>query len=274
MGISTDIAHNSFEFEDSGNFTFQCSTSYEDENCSSPDSVFEYTFPTATVHVCYGCNGVVEDQYVLRLNDQSWHPTCLRCSHCHTILDNHNTCYVRGGNIYCRKDEFCIPCTKCNAGIRSDDWVRKARDNCYHLACFNCDICNRQLSTGEQFALHNNRLLCKIHYLQVLQGNRLGDERLGKRKSKRQRTAFTDDQVHIFQSYFDVEQNPDPQDLDTIAEQAGVARRVAQVWFQNARARSKRNIQMSMGSPASIVSKESSSPEHSFDSLDELTYSN
>ena len=51
MGISTDIAHNSFEFEDSGNFTFQCSTSYEDENCSSPDSVFEYTFPTVSENI-------------------------------------------------------------------------------------------------------------------------------------------------------------------------------------------------------------------------------
>lgn len=74
---------------------------------------------------------------------------------------------------FCR--EFGMPCVRCNVTIRSDDWIRKARDNCYHLACFSCDVCNRQLSTGEQFALHNNRLLCKIHYLQVLQGDRLGD---------------------------------------------------------------------------------------------------
>jgi hypothetical protein len=60
----------------------------------------------------------------------------------------------------------------------------------------------------------------------------------------RMRTAFNEDQVQIFQSYFNVEQNPDPQDLDTIADQAGVSRRVAQVWFQNARARSKKNMQI------------------------------
>ncbi|CAG2195064.1 LHX6_8 [Mytilus edulis] len=169
-----------------------------------------------------------------------------------------------------KSKEFGTPCSKCNVTITSDDWVRKAHDNCYHLNCFSCSVCNRQLSTGEQFALHDNSLHCKIHYLQVLQGNKLGDERLGKRKAKRQRTAFTEEQVHVFQSYFNVEQNPDPQDLDTIADQAGVTRRVAQVWFQNARSRSKRNMQMNTVSP---VPKECSSSEHSFDSLDDLTYS-
>jgi hypothetical protein len=72
------------------------------------------------------------------------------------------------------------------------------------------------------------------------------------------RTAFNEDQVQIFQSYFNVEQNPDPQDLDTIADQAGVSRRVAQVWFQNARARSKKNMQISNTSPVSVSSKDSS----------------
>ena len=47
MGV-TDVSHNSFEFEDSGNFTFQCSSSYDEDTCSSPDSVFEYTFPTVS----------------------------------------------------------------------------------------------------------------------------------------------------------------------------------------------------------------------------------
>lgn len=69
------------------------------------------------------------------------------------------------------------------------------------------------------------------------------------------RTAFNEDQVQIFQSYFDVEQNPDPQDLDIIADQAKVSRRVAQVWFQNARARSKKNMQISNISPVSVSSK-------------------
>lgn len=50
------------------------------------------------------------------------------------------------------------------------DWVRKARDLVYHLACFACDACGRQLSTGEQFVLLDDRLLCKSHYLEFLDG--------------------------------------------------------------------------------------------------------
>ena len=38
------------------------------------------------------------------------------------------------------------------------------------MACFACDACKRQLSTGEEFGIHENRVLCKAHYMEILDG--------------------------------------------------------------------------------------------------------
>ena len=37
--------------------------------------------------------------------------------------------------------------------ITQTDWIRRAHDQVFHLACFACDSCARQLSTGEEFGL-------------------------------------------------------------------------------------------------------------------------
>ncbi|KAK0081000.1 hypothetical protein PV325_012979, partial [Microctonus aethiopoides] len=59
--------------------------------------------------------------------------------------------------------------TKCNGclqGICPTDLVRKARDKVFHLNCFTCLVCRKQLSTGEElYVLDDNKFVCKQDYL-------------------------------------------------------------------------------------------------------------
>lgn len=63
-----------------------------------------------------------------------------------------------------------------------------------------------------------------------------------KNKAKRVRTTFTEDQLQILQANFQIDSNPDGQDLERIASLTGLSKRVTQVWFQNSRARQKKHV--------------------------------
>ena len=65
-------------------------------------------------------------------------------------------------------------------------------------------------------------------------------EAQSKKKTKRMRTTFTEEQVQILQANFQIDSNPDGQDLERIAQITGLSKRVTQVWFQNCRARQKK----------------------------------
>lgn len=57
-------------------------------------------------------------------------------------------------------------CSGCGQGIAPSDLVRKPRDKVFHLNCFTCCICHKQLSTGEQlYVLDDNKYICKDDYL-------------------------------------------------------------------------------------------------------------
>ena len=59
-------------------------------------------------------------------------------------------------------------CGGCLEGISPSDLVRKARDKVFHLKCFMCHICRKQLSTGEElYILDKDKFLCKEDYFNL-----------------------------------------------------------------------------------------------------------
>lgn len=211
--------------------------------------------------VCTSCGLDIVDRYLLKVNDWCWHVRCLSCSVCNTSLGRHVSCYIKDKQVFCKLDYFRkygTRCARCGRNIHSSDWVRRARGVTFHLACFSCTSCKRQLSTGEECGLLENRIFCRTHYNLMMDNIKRAreneklraDEEMSDkdgsssvpRPAKRARTSFTVDQLQIMQNQFAKDNNPDAQTLQTLAEQTGLSRRVIQVWFQNCRARQKKHI--------------------------------
>ncbi|KAF2882427.1 hypothetical protein ILUMI_23746 [Ignelater luminosus] len=115
---------------------------------------------------CVGCGGQIHDQYILRVSpDLEWHAACLKCQECQQFLDESCTCFVREGKTYCKRDYirlFGAKCDKCGSSFSKSDFVMRAKSKIYHIDCFRCSACARQLVPGDEFALRDGGMLyCK-----------------------------------------------------------------------------------------------------------------
>ncbi|XP_065829339.1 LIM/homeobox protein Awh-like [Oscarella lobularis] len=258
--------------------------SLKNELTPSPETTKE----TPATMLCRGCGEPIYDRFLLRVGtDSTWHEKCLACSACRAPLGLHRTCYARNDEIYCKLDYarlFGTKCAACRGTISPDDWIRRAKANAYHLACFACFYCKRQLSTGEEFVLHDDQIMCLLHcdYADETNGDgsgggdnsrsssQTGDGRPSRRsrhcRPKRARTTFSDHQIRILQANFTLESNPDTHELERISQITGLSKRVTQVWFQNARARQKRALmkksQLDISDPSSSSSATGTTPAY------------
>ncbi|XP_076329962.1 LIM homeobox transcription factor 1-beta-like [Tachypleus tridentatus] len=206
---------------------------------------------------CAACNQPIIDRYIMRVMENSWHESCLLCSVCHSHLTQ--TCYSRDRKLYCKADYdklFAAKCAGCLQPIAPSELVMRALDNVYHISCFICVGCGRQLQKGDQFVIRNGRLYCRPDFekemamIQLVQRNETnqlqeqhqnGQQRQdGRRGPKRPRTILTTAQRRAFKASFEISQKPCRKVRETLAKETGLSVRIVQVWFQNQRAKLKK----------------------------------
>nr|XP_035973039.1 LIM homeobox transcription factor 1-alpha [Halichoerus grypus] len=163
---------------------------------------------------------------------------------------------------------FAVKCGGCFEAIAPNEFVMRAQKSVYHLSCFCCCVCERQLQKGDEFVLKEGQLLCKGDYEKEREllslvspaasdsGKSDDEESLCKsangagkgatedgkdhKRPKRPRTILTTQQRRAFKASFEVSSKPCRKVRETLAAETGLSVRVVQVWFQNQRAKMKK----------------------------------
>ncbi|XP_053707484.1 LIM homeobox transcription factor 1-alpha [Synchiropus splendidus] len=221
---------------------------------------------TGAGEVCAGCDSPIADRFLLRVNERSWHETCVKCTVCLSALTG--TCYCRDRLLYCKHDYeklFVRKCSACLQVIGRSELIMRVLGQVYHLGCFSCCECERRLQRGDEFVLKEGQLLCRMDYEKEREmlaaisptptesvksededggggsgGGKGGDEGKEHKRSKRPRTILTTQQRRAFKASFEVSAKPCRKVRETLAAETGLTVRVVQVWFQNQRAKMKK----------------------------------
>ncbi|KAJ1064757.1 hypothetical protein K5549_021797, partial [Capra hircus] len=163
---------------------------------------------------------------------------------------------------------FAVKCGGCFEAIAPNEFVMRAQKSVYHLSCFCCCVCERQLQKGDEFVLKEGQLLCKGDYEKEQEllslvspaasdsgksddeeslcksahgaGKGASEDSKDHKRPKRPRTILTTQQRRAFKASFEVSSKPCRKVRETLAAETGLSVRVVQVWFQNQRAKMKK----------------------------------
>ncbi|XP_076875919.1 insulin gene enhancer protein isl-1-like [Brachyhypopomus gauderio] len=226
------------------------------------------------VSVCAGCGQQILDRYILRVfPDLEWHAACLKCAACQRYLDESLTCFIKDGKTLCKDDYrrlYAIKCAKCHKTITRQDHVMRAHVNIYHVHCFRCEGCDRQLLPGDEFTFREGYLFCTSNHQlsNVLMASsahaphRNHPERSAKEvdtsnpnrecepwwsgaqnkpeKTTRVRTILSESQLQLLWTCYSTNPKPDAVIKERLVEMTGLSPRVIRVWFQNKRCKDKK----------------------------------
>ncbi|KAI5701205.1 hypothetical protein M8J76_012176 [Diaphorina citri] len=217
---------------------------------------------------CGRCQmGISSSELVMRARDLVFHLHCFTCISCGILLTKGDLFGMRDEMIYCRPHyEILRHRDYCGSAEieqpmspRPAPWqpttVQKGRPRKRKLSVdsptppsedINANVMRIPSTTLEM--LHSGDLSSSMESLSYESG--AGNSSPGSgvhshQRTKRMRTSFKHHQLRTMKSYFNINQNPDAKDLKQLAQKTGLSKRVLQVWFQNARAKWRRNVMRS-----------------------------
>ncbi|XP_070587331.1 LIM/homeobox protein Lhx9 isoform X1 [Erythrolamprus reginae] len=232
----------------------ECKLALESElTCFAKDgSIYckEDYYRRFSVQRCARCHlGISASEMVMRARDSVYHLSCFTCTTCNKTLTTGDHFGMKDNVVYCRAhfesllqgtDPASYPPASLSytelaakgGGLalpyfNGTGTVQKGRPRKRKSPALGVDLVSYSSGCNENEADHLDRDQQPYPPSQ---------------KTKRMRTSFKHHQLRTMKSYFAINHNPDAKDLKQLAQKTGLTKRVLQVWFQNARAKFRRNL--------------------------------
>ncbi|KAJ8301045.1 hypothetical protein KUTeg_022564 [Tegillarca granosa] len=190
--------------------------------------------------------GISANELVMKARDMVYHISCFTCASCNKTLATGDQFGMKENLVYCRTDYEIIfqeeyfhgvdPGLSCPPvpipyynGVGA---VQKGRPRKRKNHMIDADACTQGMGLGPGDTSDRG-------------GDMMRQDGYGSQpppRQKRVRTSFKHHQLRTMKSYFALNHNPDAKDLKQLAQKTGLSKRVLQVWFQNARAKYRRNV--------------------------------
>ncbi|XP_026461324.1 LIM/homeobox protein Lhx9-like [Ctenocephalides felis] len=237
----------------------RCSQPLDSElSCYSRDGNIyckeDYYRTFSITRCCSGCGmGISRSELVFRARSLVFHVRCFACRACSRALAKGDTAAVRDGVVYCAQH-----CAALHISQESDALVQaqyfqhgltpsglgpqKGRPRKRKTPSITSNEGVSDLSLRMDMLHSDMEHSMDMDSYDGSQSPGSVMSVSGTSRTKRMRTSFKHHQLRTMKSYFAINQNPDAKDLKQLAQKTGLSKRVLQVWFQNARAKWRRNV--------------------------------
>ncbi|XP_063698248.1 LIM/homeobox protein Lhx9-like, partial [Culicoides brevitarsis] len=193
---------------------------------------------------CTRCDNIIQkDDLVMKAKEFIYHLDCFSCYYCEVTFNSGDTVAVQETGRICCTNHFKKSTTPPPGGIEYTETAQKGRPRKRKYNVPNIENVDSTQAAKDSYKFgiiqHDASNSLNMYY-EDSQSPR--DSLSAASRAKRVRTSFKHHQLRTMKSYFAVNQNPDAKDLKQLAQKTGLSKRVLQVWFQNARAKYRRNV--------------------------------